>query len=349
MAHKKRNPHICGVFCIAQSVLKEDKASYNPIKAKTKEVIAMNEPRIIGVLPYLPKAIQKKVAHAALDDWLEIEEIRIRAGAPLTLGILGESCFLTPAGGITNHEEDAYHVSPQEVQSTYAAICENSIYAHMDEIRQGFLTLKGGHRVGICGKTVTEEGKIKTFREVSSLNFRVAHEILGAADDIIDGIVHGSRVDSVLIISPPQMGKTTLIRDVMRQVSNRGFKTGVADDRGELAALYQGMPQNDIGAQTDVIDNAPKAEAILMLLRTMSPKVIISDEIACEEDVAAIRLAHGTGVSIIATTHGSNLDEVMRRPVLRPLFEDGVFQKAIFMRRDFSTMDSVTYTKSVEL
>ena len=123
----------------------------------------------------------------------------------------------------------------------------------------------------------------------------------------------------------------------------------MADDRGELAALYQGMPQNDIGAQTDVIDNAPKAEAILMLLRTMSPKVIISDEIACEEDVAAIRLAHGTGVSIIATTHGSNLDEVMRRPVLRPLFEDGVFQKAIFMRRDFSTMDSVTYTKSVEL
>ncbi len=309
----------------------------------------MNQLRICGVLPYLPKEIREKVEQAALKDWLEIEEVRLRADAPLTLGIWGENCFLTPAGGITNHEEDAYHVTPEEVQSAFAAICENSVYAHVDEIRQGFLTLKGGHRVGICGKAVTEEGKIKTFREVSSLNFRIAHEIIGIADGIMDSIVQGTRVNSVLIISPPQTGKTTLIRDVTRQISNRGFKTGVADDRGELAALYGGVPQNDVGAQTDVIDNAPKAQAISMMLRTMSPKVIISDEIACEEDVAAIRLAHGTGVAIVATTHGSDIEEVKRRRLLKPLFQDGVFQKAILMHRDFSTLESVTYTQSVEL
>ncbi len=301
------------------------------------------------MLPYFPEGIRKRVERAALEEWLEIEEIRIRAGAPLTLGISGESCFMTIEGGITNHEKDAYLVAVEEVQSAFTAICENSVYAHMDEIRQGFLTLKGGHRVGICGKAVTEEGKIRTFREVSSLNFRIAHELIGIADSVMDTIVHGNQVDSVLIISPPQVGKTTLLRDVMRQVSNRGFKTGVADDRGELAALFKGVPQNQIGAQTDVIDNAPKSEAIQMLLRTMSPKVIISDEIACREDVDAIRLAHGTGVSVIATTHGSDVEEVKGRNLLKPLFDDKVFQKAILLRRDFSMVDSITYTRSVSL
>lgn len=309
----------------------------------------MKEPRIAEVLPYLPGEVRKLVEKAALNEWLETEEIRLRAGAPLTLGIWGESCFITKSGGMTNHENDAYRVTQEEIQSAFAAICENSIYAHMDEIRQGFLTLKGGHRVGICGKAVTEEEKIKTFREVSSLNFRIAREIIGIADGIMDSIVKGDRVESTLIISPPQTGKTTLLRDVTRQISNRGFKTAVADDRGEIGAMYGGVPQNDVGAQTDLIDNAPKGEAILMMLRTMSPKVIVSDEIAGERDVDAIRLAHGTGVAIIASTHGSDLEEVKKRRVLRPLFEEGVFRHAILLRRDFSSLDSVTYTRSVDL
>ena len=309
----------------------------------------MNGSRITGVLPYLPKDIRCKIERAALGEWLEIEEIRLRTGAPLTLGIWGESCFLTPAGGITNHESDAYRVSQEEVQSAFMAICENSVYAHMDEIRQGFITLKGGHRVGVCGKTIVEEGKIRNFREVSSLNFRIAHEIIGIADSVMDSVVKGVDILSTLIISPPQTGKTTLLRDLARQVSNRGFKTAIADDRGELGAMYSGRPQNDVGAQTDIIDSAPKDEAILMLLRTMSPKVIISDEIACEKDVDAIRLAHGTGVAIIATTHGLNIEDVKNRKILRPLFADKVFKQAILLKRDFSTLDSVTYTKTVEL
>lgn len=309
----------------------------------------MERTRISEVLPYLPQEVRERVEKAALGDWLDVEEIRLRANAPLTLGVWGESCFLTPSGGITNHENDAYRVTQEAVQSAFAAICENSVYARLDEIRQGFLTLKGGHRVGICGKAAAEEEKIKTFREVSSLNFRIAHEVIGIADGIMDSIVQGSRVYNTIIISPPQTGKTTLLRDVTRQISNRGFKTGVADDRGELGAMYRGVPQNDLGAQTDIIDNAPKAEAILMLLRTMSPKVIISDEISCQKDAQAIALAHGTGVAVVATTHGSDIDEVRNRNVLKPLFADKVFEKAILLRRDFSTLDSVTYTKAVDL
>lgn len=309
----------------------------------------MEEARILSVLPYLSGEIRRKIEHIALSDRLEIEEIRLRAGLPLTLGICGESCFITPTGGISNHEIDAYRVSQDEVQSTFMAVCENSVYAHMDEIRQGFITLKGGHRVGICGKTVNENGEIKNFREISSLNFRIAQEIIGIADNVINLVTENIKVKNTLIVSPPQTGKTTLLRDLARQISNRGFKTGIADDRGELGAMYNGIPQNDVGAQTDIIDNAPKSKAILMLLRTMSPKVIISDEIASETDVAALRLAFGTGVSIIATTHGADAEEVKKRKTLRPLFEDGIFEQIIVLSRNFNNFDSVVYTKLIKL
>lgn len=309
----------------------------------------MDNRRIADVLTYLPRTIRDLIKKVVVDDWLEIEEIRIRTGEPLAVCVWGESCFITPSGGITNYENKSYHISPEEVQSAFSAICENSVYAYMDEIRQGFITLKGGSRVGICGKAVVENGKVKTLREVSSLNFRIANEIIGVADGIIDEIVTGAELESTIIISPPQTGKTTILRDVTRQVSNRGFKVGIADDRGELAAMYKGVPQNDVGAQTDVIDNAPKSEAIEMLLRTMSPRVIVTDEIVCEKDVEAILKAAGTGVSVIATTHGSTIEEVQKRNILKPLFRAGVFSKAILLKRDFLTFESNTYTRTIKL
>ncbi len=309
----------------------------------------MNKQRIAEVLHYLPQSIGDLLNRLMSDEWIEIEEIRLRCNAPLTVGVWGESCFITNTGGITNYESDAYKVTSEEVGTAFRKICENSVYAHMEEIRRGYITIKGGHRVGICGKAVCEEGRIKMFKEISSLNFRIAHQIIGLADGIIDTIINGNEVNSTLIISPPQMGKTTLLRDILRQVSDKGFKCGAADDRGELAAMYQGIPTNMVGAQTDIIDGAPKAEAVEMLLRTMSPKVIFSDEIASDADVAALRVAAGTGVKIIATTHGDCVEEVMSRKFLKPVFEDKIFSQAILLRRDFSTPESVTYTKAVKL
>lgn len=309
----------------------------------------MEKQRIAEVMHYFPQSICDLLSKLVTDGWPEIEEVRLRSNSPLTIGVWGESCFITDTGGITNYESDAYKVTPEEVGIAFRKICENSVYAHTDEIRKGYVTIKGGHRVGVCGKAVCEEGRIKTFKEISSLNFRVAHQIIGLADGIIDTIVDGDKVNSTLIISPPQMGKTTLLRDVLRQVSDKGFKCGVADDRGELAAVYRGIPTNSIGAQTDIIDGAPKAEAIEMLLRTMSPKVIFSDEIATEADVAALRAAAGTGVKIIASAHGDCVEEVMARNFLKPVFDDGIFSQAILLRRDFSSPESVTYTKAVRL
>lgn len=309
----------------------------------------MDKQRSAEVLKYLPERIRKILATLIGEEWVDIEEIRLRGGAPLTICVWRESCFVTPTGGVTNHESNAYKVQPEEVQSAFMAICENSVYAHLEEIRQGFITLKGGHRVGICGKAVCDGGKIKTFREISSLNFRIAHQLIGAADGIIKYVTDGTDIKSTLIISPPQMGKTTVLRDVTRQISDRGFKCGIADDRGELAAMHRGVSSNLIGAQTDIIDGAPKAEAIEMLLRTMSPFVIISDEIASEKDVEALLLAAGTGVRIIATTHGSSVEEVLNRRNLIPLFKDKVFKQAIVLKRDFSTPESVMYASAVQL
>lgn len=277
------------------------------------------------------------------------EEIRLRCNAPLTVGICGESCFVTAEGGMTNYEDNAYKVSAEEVREAFGKICENSVYTYLDEIRRGYITLDGGHRVGICGKAVCEKGAIAAISEVSSLNFRIAHEIIGIADGIIDKIINGSDVESTLIIAKPQMGKTTLLRDVIRQVSDRGFKCGVADDRGELAAMHKGIPGNRIGAQTDVIDSAPKAAAVEMLLRTMSPKVIATDEIANKEEADALLLAAGTGVRVIATAHGDGAEDACRRPIIANLLKEKVFKQAIVLKRDFSTPDCVTYTKAVRL
>lgn len=309
----------------------------------------MKKQRISEILPYMPVNIAELLSKIGSGEWFDVEEVRLRCGAPLTVGIWGESCFVTPAGGITNYESDAYTVSSEEVQTAFGRVCENSVYAHLEEIRQGFITIRGGHRVGICGKAVCDGKEIKTFREISSLNFRIAHQLIGLADGIIDKIIDGENVKSTLLIAPPQMGKTTLLRDIIRQVSDRGFKCGVADDRGELAAMYRRAPCNDIGAQTDVVDGAPKAAAVELLLRTMSPKVIASDEIASEADVEALRVAAGTGVKIIATTHGSSVEEALSRKVLQPMFEDKIFDSAILIRRDFSTPESVTYTEAISL
>lgn len=301
------------------------------------------------ILPYLPKEIRRILDVFISECGLKFEEIRIRAGAPLTISLFGKSCMLTRYGGITSCEDNSYFVSREEVQATFMAICENSVYAYMEELCQGYITLKGGHRVGICGKTYAEGGKIKNFKEISSLNFRISRQILGVADNIIDIIAEKQTVFSTLIISPPQTGKTTLIRDIARQISNRGFKTAIADDRGELGAMYNGLVQNDVGINTDVIDSAPKDKAILMLLKTMSPDVIISDEIASNEDVNAICLANNTGVSVIATTHGNSIEDVKKRRILAPIFREGVFKQGLILSRRTDGNKSVLYTKSVNL
>ena len=304
---------------------------------------------IKDILLYLPREIKGVVEK--IDDEIkrDIEEVRIRAETPLTVRLRGNCCFVTERGGITNNIDNAYIVSRADLQKTFMLICDNSVYAHTNELSQGFIALRGGHRVGICGKAILENEKIKMFKDISSLNFRIAKQVIGVADGVMNHIVCNGMALSTLIISPPGWGKTTLLRDLTRQISDSGFVTGVVDDRGEIAAMYDGVPQNDVGTQTDVLDNIPKSQGVLMLLKTMAPDVIINDEIASKDDAEAISLAAGTGVAIVATTHGSSIEEVKNRQILKPLFENNVFKKALIIERKFSREDTYMRIKAVRL
>jgi stage III sporulation protein AA len=203
-------------------------------------------------------------------------------------------------------------------------MCEASVYAFIDEIRQGFLTLKGGHRVGITGRVIMDRGEISNITYISSLNIRVAKEIKGVADNIIDKIKH----HNTLIISPPNAGKTTLLRDITRLLGQEA-KVGLADERGEIAASLFGAPSYDIGQNTDCYDLCRKSVAVGMLVRAMSPEYVVVDEIATKADTKAIQDATSLGVHVIASSHGHDYDDILKRmPRIK-----GIFDKIIILKR----------------
>lgn len=292
----------------------------------------MANTRIYEILEYMPGILQRILRTVFDTSNYSIEEIRLRANQPLMLGIEGENCVVSPSGAIAREWKAGYKVTYADIRSVFHAACENSVYAYLEEIKQGFITLRGGHRVGFTGRAVVSGGVIENFREISSMNIRIAHEVLTAAEPVMKDIVVDGRVRSTLVIAPPAVGKTTMLRDITRRVSNMGFRTGVADDRGEIAAMYKGVPQNAIGYQTDVMDNAPKDLAVVLMLRSMAPQVIVTDELATAADVGAVLAAAGTGISMIASTHGARVDDVKQRSVLKPLFAAGVFEQAILLR-----------------
>ncbi len=215
-----------------------------------------------------------------------IQEIRIRVNRPIILKMRQADVLIE------------YTVSQKEVLQTLERLCENSIYAYKNQICEGFLTVKGGHRVGITGTAVVENGKTINLKYVTSLNFRIAREILDCSNKILGEIidVENNNIFTSLIVSPPGKGKTTILRDTIRKISNgitqmnfTGKTCGVVDERGEIAAMYKGVPQNDIGIRTDVVENISKSKGMRMLIRSMAPEVIACDEIGSKEDVIAIR------------------------------------------------------------
>jgi len=208
-----------------------------------------------------------------------------------------------------------------------------------DEIRNGYITLPGGHRVGVTGQAVLDGGKVKTFKHISGLNFRIAREIPGCADKILPFIINkDGGIANTLIISPPKAGKTTILRDIVRQLSTpvvkkgfRGYRISLIDERSEIACCFEGVPQNDVGIKTDVLDGCPKAYGIMVMLRTMSPEIIAFDEIGKAEEVSAIKEAINSGVAVITTAHGKNLEDIKKRPTLRKLFQEGFFHRYIIL------------------
>ncbi len=265
------------------------------------------------ILNFFPELLKEKIRKSKL---ALIEEIRVRTNKPVILKN-------------NQIEEILDYLAPSDVVlEILQRICDNSIYSFQNQICEGFLTLKGGHRVGITGSAVIKDGKVINVNYISSLNFRIARQVFNCANNSLPFILNNytNQIYNTLIISAPGRGKTTLLREIVRKISNgmpemnfNGLTCGVVDERGEISAMYKGVPQNDLGIRTDVIDNIPKAIGMKMLIRSMSPKVIVADEIGNNEDIKAIEYAVTSGVKGIFTAHATNMQEVKENPVLNEL------------------------------
>lgn len=286
------------------------------------------------ILKVIPREISNKI------DIDSLEEIRIRANRNMILKY------------IDKEEVTDYIPSQRELLGIVQVFCDNSIYSYQSQICNGFITLAGGHRVGITGSIAMKDGQIINVTYVSSLNIRIAKEIIGASEKILPEVIEHNQINNTLIVSRPGCGKTTILRDLTRNISNMGYTVSLIDERGEISAMYKGIPQNDVGLRTDVLENITKSLGMKIAIRTMAPQVIVADEIGTKEDIDAINYGICSGVKGIFTAHGSNLNELNLNETLRKLYEEKIFNKIIFLEKrgmigNIYTLDKNVY-KSVD-
>lgn len=277
-----------------------------------------------AVASVLPAALADRLEGLKPEEMLVVEELRLRRGYPITVLLPKGEC---PLGGSPITERDLREVLERASQA--------SVHTVLEQIRHGFVTLKGGHRIGLCGTVSRRDGETSTMRHLSSLSIRVARAVEGQASDLIPDLLEDRMFVSTLILGAPGSGKTTLLRELIRLLSDghgvTPHRVGVADERGEIAALWQGEAQFRVGRQTDVLDGCSKAEGLSILLRGMNPQVLAADEITHPDDVAAMFEATGCGVALLATAHGGTVGDLKRRPLYRGLLSEGVFRRVVLL------------------
>jgi len=289
------------------------------------------------IFPVLPPHLVTIISAVPIVHLAYLIEIRLRINRPLLLVLGSVDIMLNSRGDIVNDVTAAYLCTRDDINKILQIISKNSLYAFEQELKMGFLTIHGGHRVGLAGQAIVDGGEMKALKNISSLNIRMAREIKGCGDKIMPYIITGeNKVLNVLVISPPCCGKTTILRDLIRQISMgnkefRGVQVGVVDERSEIAACKNGIPTVDLGPRTDIIDGCPKASGMLMLIRSMSPVVVATDELGRAEDVCAVREALHAGVSILATVHGRDMNEVLQRPYVGELIQSKYFDRYIIL------------------
>ncbi|MGL5615591.1 MAG: stage III sporulation protein AA [Sarcina sp.] len=289
------------------------------------------------IIKFLSKGIVGEITTDR--DFKKIDEIRLSIGKPIII--------------MKNNKEEIknYRVTIEDMKNIIQRVSNYSIYAFEEEIRQGYITIEGGHRIGISGQCVIENSSIKTIKHISSLNIRVAKEIIGCSNKIMREIILNDKVNNTIIISPPKCGKTTLLRDIARNISNGysplsflGKRVSIIDERSEIASSFKGIPQMNVGIRTDIYDNCVKSEGIIMAIRTMAPEVIICDEIGTNKDIEALVMAYNSGVSVISTIHGNDIEDIYKRPVFKEILENKMIDKVIVLsnKNGIGTIESIS-------
>ena len=285
--------------------------------------------RFDAVLALLPRSLACAIS-AALSE-APVEEIRLRASRPPQIITARDETVLRDA-----------LFTIEDAKMLLDKLCRHSVYSYADELQQGFIALEGGIRVGVCGRPVVENGRIVRLLEVTSFNIRITREVIGCAEGVMPHITEKGRPVSSLIISPPGGGKTTLLRDIARCVSDGcgalPSKTAIVDERGELAGCVGGLPSFNIGVRTDVMELAPKAEAVMQLIRSMSPEVIVTDELGSAGDAEAIAEAARCGTAVISSAHAASRDELILREPLKNIISTGVFKRILLIKRSGSVL-----------
>lgn len=282
------------------------------VKGAEKMYIATNEAQIgrSGAISVLPSAVRRYMSGINLE---EATELRLITGKPFIIRYPDGDYYLTKRSVLSAAPVNTINITHGMMSELLERITKSSLYSVKEEIRSGYITIEGGHRAGIAGTAVTENGEVEFIRSISAVNIRLANEIIGAAEGIMGRIAGNGIIKNTLIISPPGAGKTTMLRDITRSLSYMGFAAAVADERCEIAAMCGGRSSFDLGNMTAVMDNCPKDRAMLMLLRSMSPDVIITDEIGTAADIEAVGKIMNSGVAVIASVHGRDTAQIMRR------------------------------------
>jgi stage III sporulation protein AA len=280
------------------------------------------------IYSFLPKSIENQILTIPPSERLGMEEIRVRIGRPLEVFINGHSIFFP------------FIVSKEDGNQLLNKISRYSVYTMEEELKRGYITVQGGHRVGLAGRVILQDSKVKAIRDVASFNIRIAKEKIGIANPYIPYLYDKGKWRHTMIIGPPQTGKTTLLRDIARLISSeeehslrKPAKVGIVDERSEIAGCMDGIPQMTFGQRIDVLDACPKAEGMMMMIRSMSPDVLIVDEVGRKEDEEAILEAVNAGIQLVMTTHGSSLEEVKKRPMLSRMIKMGIFERYIELNR----------------
>lgn len=282
--------------------------------------------RVTGILNF---AIRNSMSAINLKDRKNIQEIRLRINRPVAVSMFDNIFYLSNNGVLSKTSENSIIAKNEDIEFTFKKVCQYSLHSFQKELSQGYITISGGNRIGLCGTAVIKNNEIETIKDISGINIRIAKEIIGCSESIYSCYFR-QRVSNSLIIGPPSSGKTTVLRDLCRLLGGEN-RISIMDERNELSAVVGGVPQNDIGISSDVFSGYGKSQGIMTALRVMSPQIIVCDEIGNDDDTQALLNVSNCGVKIVATAHAGSIEEVLERESLKPLFDVKVFDIIILL------------------